>query len=47
MEKAEDMVLLKLSKYKEQENRDRFILPVGENIKLFSDVIDKAWNFFN
>ena len=47
MEKAEDMVLLKLSKYKEQENRDRFILPVGEDIKLFSDVIDKAWNFFN
>ena len=47
MEKAEEIVLLKLRKYQEQANRDRFVLPVGENIKLFTDVIDEAWKFFN
>lgn len=47
MEKAEQMVLLKLRKYQEQANRDRFILPAGENIKLFTEPIDQAWNFFN
>ena len=47
MEKAEDIVLLKLRKYQEQANRDRFILPKGENIKLFTNVIDEISNFFN
>ena len=47
MKKAEDIVLLKLRKYQEKANRDRFILPVGEDIKLFTDVVDEAWNFFN
>ena len=47
MEKAELIVLLRLRKYNEKANRDRFILPVGENIKLFTDVIDEAWKFFN
>ena len=47
MRKAEEIVLLKLRKYQEQANRDRFVLPVGENIKLFTDVIDEAWKFFN
>lgn len=47
MKKAEDIVLLKLRIYQEQANRDRFILPKGENIKLFTDVIDEAWKFFN
>lgn len=46
MKKAEDIVLLKLRKYQEKANRDRFILPIGEDIKLFTNVIDEAWNFF-
>ena len=47
MWKAEEIVLLKLKKYQKQVNRNRFVLPVGENIKLFTDVIDEAWKFFN
>jgi hypothetical protein len=47
MKKAEQMVLLKLRKYQEKANRDRFILPVGENIKLFVDPIDKVFDYFN
>ena len=47
MKKAEDIVLLKLNKYKEKANRDRFVLPIGEDIKLFTNVIDEAWKFFN
>jgi hypothetical protein len=41
------IVLEKLDKYRVQANRYRFILPAGENIKLFTDVIDKAFVFFN
>jgi hypothetical protein len=41
------MVLKKLNQYKEIECRDRFVLPVGKDIKLFSDVIDEAHTFFN
>ena len=44
---AEKMVLSKLDQYREQANRDRIILPIGENIKLFTDSIDKAVNYFN
>ena len=44
---AEKMVLSKLDQYREQANRDRLILPIGENIKLFTDSIDKAVNYFN
>jgi hypothetical protein len=47
MEKAEQMAILKLRKYQELANRDRFILPPGENIKLFTDPIDKAFDYFN
>ena len=47
MAKAELIVLLKLRKYNEKANRDRFILSAGENIKLFTDVIDEALKFFN
>ena len=47
MLKAEEMVLLKLSKYQEKANRDRFILPIGKDLKLFTNVIDEAWKFFN
>jgi hypothetical protein len=47
MELAEKMVLNKLDEFREQGNRDRFILPAGDNIKLFIDSIDKAFNYFN
>lgn len=43
----EDMVLYKLHDYKEQANRDRFILPVDKNINFFTEVINDCINFFN
>ena len=42
----EDMVIKKLDKYKEVANRDRFILPFDNDIKLFTDIIDNCVNFF-
>ena len=47
MDLAEIMVLNKLDEYREKGNRDRFILPAGENIKLFTNTIDKAYEYFN
>jgi hypothetical protein len=44
---AEKMVLSKLDQYREQANRDRIILPIGEDIKLFTNIIDNACKFFN
>jgi hypothetical protein len=43
---VENMVLCKLENYREQANRDRFILPLENNISLFTDVIDNAIKFF-
>jgi len=34
-------------KYKEKANRDRFILPVENDITLFIDVINNCINFLN
>ena len=45
MDLIEDMVIKKLDKYKEVANRDRFVLPI-EN-ELFTDIIDSCVNFFN
>jgi hypothetical protein len=47
MDLAEKMVLKKLDEYRDQGNRDRFILSVGESIKLFTDLVDKAFCYFN
>jgi hypothetical protein len=47
MEQAEKIVLLKLRKYQEQANRDRFVLPIDKDIKLFTNAIDEAWKYFN
>ncbi len=47
MNLAETMVLEKLDEYKKQANRDRFILPVGEDIKIFTEAIDKASIYFD
>ena len=44
---AEKIVLSKLDQYREKTNRDRFILPIGKDIKLFTSVIDKTVVFFS
>ncbi len=41
----EYIVLTKLEKYKERANRDRFILPIDEDISLFTNVIDLSIQF--
>jgi len=43
----EKIILTKLEKYKEKANRDRFILPVGKDISLFTDVIDSCVKFID
>ena len=43
---VENMVFQYLKKYREQANRERFILPKTEEIKLFSDTINKSVEFF-
>jgi prophage antirepressor-like protein len=40
MSYVEKMVLSKLDKYREVAHRDRFILPLGKDISLFTDAID-------
>ena len=43
---VETMVFSQLEKYREQSNRERFILPEEEEIELFSNVIKKSVEFF-
>jgi len=43
----ENLILTKLENYKEKANRDRFILPIGKNINLFTDVIDNCVKFID
>jgi hypothetical protein len=47
MSAIETLVLKKLNKYREKANRDRFILPLENNISLFTNVINECINFFN
>ena len=42
---AESMVLSKLDKYREKANRDRFILPLENDLILFTDIIENCINF--
>ena len=42
----EQIVLNKLNNYREQANRDRFILPENQNISLFKNIIDNSIKFF-
>jgi len=44
---AETMVLTKLRSYRQQANRDRFILPVGKDISFFTDIIEKSIAFLD
>ena len=46
MNLIEQMVIKKLKIYKEKANRDRFVLPIENDIKLFTDIIDTSVNFF-
>jgi hypothetical protein len=41
MDLSEEIILLMLEEYREVANRDRFVLPVGEDIKFFTDIINK------
>ena len=43
----ETLVLKKLNKYREKANRDRFILPLENDISLFINVINECIDFFN
>ena len=43
---VENMVFMYLKEYREQANRERFVLPENEEIELFSDVIKKSVEFF-
>ena len=47
MNAIENMVLLKLRNYQEKANRDRFILPLENDISLFTNIIENCINFFN
>ena len=46
MNVIEKMVLTKLNKYREIANRDRFILPLENDIILFTNIIDDCVNFY-
>jgi hypothetical protein len=47
MKLAESIVLKKLYDYRMLESKDRFKLPLGKDIKLFTKAIDDAFIFFN
>ena len=46
MNAIETIVLLKLNKYQEVANRDRFILPLENDISLFTNIINETINIF-
>jgi prophage antirepressor-like protein len=47
MHVAEKMVLYKLDKYRERNNRDRFILPEDKDITFFINVVNDAISWFD
>ena len=47
MNTVEIMVLNKLKNYREKANRDRFILPLENDISLFTNIIDQSINFIS
>jgi hypothetical protein len=46
MNVVENMVFTCLNEYREQANRERFVLPKNENVELFSNAIKKSIEFF-
>ena len=47
MDILERVVIKKLEKYKEQANRERFILPEDKNIDFFIEVIKNSLEYLN
>jgi hypothetical protein len=47
MTTLELFVLKKLEKYREKSNRDRFVLPIENDISLFTSIIDDTFSFLN
>ncbi len=43
----EKIVLTKLKPYKEVANRDRFVLPINQNIDFFTNIVNESIQFFN
>ena len=43
----ENMILLKLTNYREIANRDRFVLPIEKDINYFIDIVNNCINFIN
>ncbi len=41
----EQMVLVKLQKYQEKANRDRFILPIDKDVSFFINIVDSSVKF--
>ena len=47
MNVIELMILYKLDNFRERMNRDRFILPEDKDVSFFTEIFDKAVNWFN
>jgi hypothetical protein len=47
MSSVEGVIFQKLDQYRQQANRERFILPEGKDISLFTSVIEKCINFLH
>ena len=47
MTTIENMILLKLTNYREIANRDRFVLPIEKDINFFIDIVNNCINFFS
>ena len=47
MDMAENMIFKKLKEYREQANRERFILPKEKDIEYFKDTIRECIKFIN
>ena len=45
MSSAEQVIFQKLEQYRQQANRERFILPEGKDISLFTNVVEKCIKF--
>ena len=44
---VETMILNKLKNYQEKANRDRFILPLENDISLFTNIVDNCIKFYD
>jgi len=44
---VETMILNKLKNYQEKANRDRFILPLENDISLFTNIVDNCIIFYD